>query len=168
MNRTKIAMTLEVLQACEKPVLLVLQGIPPEQLRWKPAAESRSIGEICRHLVRVNAWFLRRLGVEPQVADVPAGGAEELAAGLERSHRQVREVVQACEDDGGLLVERVALDGKDREKLGVAALHIAQHDLYHLAQIVYLRRAQDRSWPAPLKEWEAATHVIGDYLLGVK
>ncbi len=168
MSRKKITMIVETLNACEKPVLLVLQGLPLEQLRWKPAAESRSIGEICRHLIRVNAWFLRRLGIEPQVAEVTAGNAEDLATGLERSHRQVREVVQACEDDEQLLVERSALDGKDREKLGVAALHIAQHDLYHLAQLVYLRRAQDRSWPAPLKEWEAATHVIGDYLLDVK
>ncbi len=49
---------------------------------------------------------------------------------------------------------------------GSVVVHIAQHYLYHLAQIIYLRRAQDRAWSSPMKQWEAATHLIGEYVLG--
>jgi uncharacterized damage-inducible protein DinB len=78
------------------------------------------------------------------------------------------EIFEACSSDEDLHIERTSLDGKDKERLGVAVIHIAQHYLYHLAQIIYLRRAQDRNWPSPQKAWEEATYVIGDYLLGVK
>ncbi len=168
MSRQKIAMTLEVFESSRKPLFAVLDGISPEQLSWKPAPESRSIGEICRHLIRVDAWYLKRLGVTPVVSDAKSGAREEFEENMQKIQQQVKEIVAACASDDELHVERVSLDGKDKEKLGVAVLHIAQHYLYHLAQIIYLRRAQDRGWPSPHKEWDAATHVIGNYLLGLK
>lgn len=168
MSRQKIEMTLEVFDSSRKPLFAVLENISAEQLSWKPAPESRSIGEICRHLVRVDAWFLKRLGVTPVVGDVKSGTREELVENMKRIQRQVKEVVAACAGDEELHVERTSLDGKDKEKLGVAVIHMAQHYLYHLAQIIYLRRAQDRNWPSPHNDWDAATHVIGDYLLGMK
>ena len=48
---------------------------------------------------------------------------------------------------------------------GSVVVHIARHYLYHLAQIVYFRRAQDCAWSSPMKQWEAATHLIGEYVL---
>lgn len=161
-------MTLEVFESSRKPLFAVLEGIAPEQLSWKPAPESRSIGEICRHLIRVDAWFLKRLGVTPVVSDAKSGAREEYVENMQRIQQQIKEMVAACANDEELHVERVSLDGKDKEKLGVAVIHIAQHYLYHLAQIIYLRRAQDRNWPSPHNDWDAATHVIGDYLLGLK
>ncbi len=168
MSRQKIEMTLEVLESSRKPLFAVLENISTEQLSWKPAPESRSIGEICRHLARVDAWYLKRLGFMPEASDAKSGTREELAENMQKIQRQIKEVVSACASDEELHVERVSLDGKDKEKLGVAVLHIAQHYLYHLAQIIYLRRAQDRNWPSPHNEWDAATHVIGDFLLGLK
>lgn len=168
MNRQRIFMTLEVFEACRKPLFAVLDGIAPEQLSWKAAGESRSIGEICRHLLRVDAWYLKRLGVEPVVADAKSGERDELVANMQKIQHQIAGVVEICAGDDDLLVERTSLDGKDKEKLGVAVIHMAQHYLYHLAQIIYLRRAQDRNWPSPIKAWEDATHVLGDYLLVIK
>ncbi len=168
MNRTRIQMTLEVLESSRKPLFAVLENIPAEQLQWKPAPESRSIGEMARHLIRVDAWFLKRLGVTPVVSDAKSGTREEFVENMQKIQQQIKEVVAACASDEELHLERTSLDGKDKEKLGVAAIHIAQHYLYHLAQMIYLRRAQDRNWPSPHNEWDAATHVIGDYLLGVK
>ncbi len=168
MSRTKKDMIIDVLTAGAKPLFAVLEGIPTEQLNWKPAPESRSIGEICRHLIRVDAWYLKRLGVPPIVSDAKSGTAEELAENLRKIQQQIQEVVLTCAPDEDLFVWRTSLDGKDKEKLGVAALHIAQHDLYHLAQIIYLRRAQDRNWASPHEDWDKATHVIGDYLLGIQ
>lgn len=168
MSRSKIAMTLEVFESSRKPLFLVLEGIAPEQLSWKPAPESRSIGEITRHLIRVDAWYLKRLGLTPVVSDAKSGTREEYVEAMHKIQAQIKEAVNACASDEELHLERTSLDGKDKEKLGVAVLHIAQHYLYHLAQLNYLRRAQDRNWPSPNKEWEDATYVIGDYLLGLK
>lgn len=168
MSRRKIAMTLEVFESSRKPLFAVLENISAEQLQWKPAPESRSIGEIMRHLIRVDAWFLKRLGVTPVVSDAKSGTREEYVEAMQKIQTQLKEVVAACVNDEELHLERTSLDGKDKEKLGVAVIHIAQHYLYHLAQMIYLRRGQDRAWPSPHNEWDAATHVIGDYLLGLK
>lgn len=168
MNRQKVFMTMHIFETCRKPLFAVLDGIADEQLTWKPAPESRSIGEICRHLLRVDAWYLKRLGIESVVSDAKANSREELVANMQKIHHQIAGVVEVCTNDDDLLIERKSLDGKDKEKLGVAVIHIAQHYLYHLAQIIYFRRAQDRNWQSPHKAWEEATHVIGDYLLGLK
>ena len=50
-------------------------------------------------------------------------------------------------------------------RLGATVIHIAQHYLYHLAQITYLRRIRDPEWSAPLDEWETASHIIEDRIL---
>jgi len=168
MNRQKIFMTLHIFEASRKPLFAVLDGISAEQLNWKPAPESRSIGEICRHLLRVDAWYLKRLGVEPAVSDAKSDSRDDLVANMQKIQQQIAGVVEMCASDDDLLVERKSLDSKEKEKLGVAVIHIAQHYLYHLAQIIYFRRAQDRNWQAPQKAWEEATYVIGDYLLGLK
>ncbi len=168
MSRARIQTTLEVLESSRKPLFAVLENISAEQLSWKPASESRSIGEIARHLIRVDAWYLKRLGVTPVVSDAKSGTREEYVENMQKIQQQIKEVVNSCANDEELHVERISLDGKDKEKLGVAVLHIAQHYLYHLAQMIYLRRAQDRNWPSPHNEWDAATHVIGDHLLGLK
>jgi len=156
-----------VFQACRQPLFAVLDGITDQQLSWKPAPESRSIGEIFRHLIRVDGWFLKRLGIEPVIGDAKSGSVEDIRLHLESIHQQISEIVAAAESDEDFLRARTSVDGKDHEKIGVAVLHIAQHDLYHLAQVVYLRRAQDRTWPAPTKAWEQATYVMGDMLLGI-
>lgn len=168
MNRQKVFMTMHIFEACRKPLFAVLDDISAEQLNWKPAPESRGIGEICRHLIRVDAWYLKRLGVAPVVSDVASSNREELASTMQKIQHQIAGVVELCANDDDLIVDRKSLDDKDKEKLGVAVIHIAQHYLYHLAQIIYFRRAQDRNWQAPTKAWEEATHVIGDYLLGLK
>ncbi len=166
-NCSKINLTFNVLASSAKPLFGVLDGIPEAQLNWKPAPESRSIGDICRHLIRVDAWYLKRLGVPPVAGDAKPLTGKEIEADMRRLQQQIKEVVSACVQDEDLHVERTSLDGKDKEKLGVAVLHMAQHYLYHLAQIIYLRRAQDRSWASPHEDWDRATHVIGNYLLEV-
>jgi len=159
---------LNVFSACRQPLFAVLDNISVEQLNWKPAPESRSIGEMCRHLIRVDGWFLRRLGIEPIVGDATSGELEEIRRYMEMIQEQISEIVAAAQNTDDLLRERTSLDGTASESLGVAVIHIAQHYLYHLAQIIYLRRAQDREWEAPTKAWETATHVIGNHLLGIE
>lgn len=151
---------LEIYRACAAPLYKVLENIPDEHPRWKPAPESRSISEMMRHLIRVDNWFLGRLGYQPEAVDPKGGTVEDILTNLKIGHRQIETILENCRDDSELTRRSQAPDAGEHETLGGVILHIGQHYLYHLAQMVYLRRAQDRNWPAPLKEWEDATHLI--------
>ncbi|MDE2879898.1 DinB family protein [Candidatus Palauibacter soopunensis] len=163
--RTRIAHTIEVFEAARKPLFTVLDGISREDLDWQPADGMRGIGKICRHMYRVDVWFLKQLGITPGIHEDAPGPAEEIAARMRTIQEQIIAEVHACESDADLVAERTSPDGERTLRLGATVLHIAQHYLYHLAQITYLRRIRDREWSAPLDEWETATHIIEDRIL---
>lgn len=155
---------LKIFNACCATLYAVLKDIPAKQLAWAPSPDSRSISGITRHLIRVDNWFLKRQGFEPQGDDpgLQADGKGLLAA-LQTVHQQIRDILNnATRED--LLRRSQAEDAKDFETLVGVILHISQHYLYHLAQMIYLRRACDRHWESPLGQWEAATHAIADRL----
>ena len=52
---------------------------------------------------------------------------------------QVIAEVNGCASDEELMGERTSLDGKTGGRMGVDVIHMAQHYLYHLAQMTYLR-----------------------------
>lgn len=162
---TRVQAVLRAYRACAAVLDAALAGVSPEALAWSPAPESRGMGDICRHLIRVDGWLLRRCGIEPAAGDATTGAREEIAAGLGALRAQVEAAVAACADDAELLAPRPAFDGGGEHRLGPVVLHMAQHYLYHSAQLVYLRRARDRGWAAPLEEWEKATHVLADLVL---
>lgn len=162
---SRIAETIEIFEAARRPLFMVLDGISREDLDWSPSGKVRGVGKICRHLYRVDIWFLKRLGIVPAITEDRPGPAEEIAARMRTIQEQIIAEVEACESDDDLFAERASLDGKTTSQLGPDVIHMAQHYLYHLAQITYLRRVRDRAWPAPQAEWEHATHVIGDRVL---
>ncbi len=157
-------MLTDIHKACREPLFAVLENISHEQLYWRPAPESRSIGEILRHLVRVDSWFLARLGFEPAVRDKKDASAEEILKMMRDSYQQIDTIVNACTDERELLKKVESKDNLHYNSLAKAVMHMSQHYSYHLAQIVYLRRAQDRNWEAPLRAWENSTDVIAQYL----
>ena len=163
--RTRIAHTTEIFEAARKPLFTVLNGISREDLDWQPADGMRGIGKICRHMYRVDVWFLKQLGIAPVIEDDAPGPAEEIAARMHTIQEQILAEVAALESDADLVAERTSPDGKMTLRLGATVIHIAQHYLYHLAQVTYLRRIRDREWSAPLDEWETATHIIEDRIL---
>ncbi len=164
-HRTRIARTVEIFEACRQPLFLVLDGISQDDLDWLPAPGMRGIGKMCRHMYRVDIWFLKRLGIEPVISHDAPGSADEIAGRMRTIQEQILAEVEGCESDADLMAERTSLDGKIGALLGVDVVHMAQHYLYHLAQMTYLRRIRDRAWKAPLDAWEHATHVIGDLVL---
>lgn len=163
--RRKIEHTIQILEAARRPLFTVLDGISREDLDWQPADGMRGIGKICRHLYRVDVWFLKRLGIVPVIQEDAPGPANEIADRMRTIQAQVIAELEGLEDDADLMAERTSLDGEATARMGDTVIHIAQHYLYHLAQITYLRRIRDRDWAAPLDEWEAATHLIGDRIL---
>ena len=163
---TRVERTLEIFEAARLPLFAVLEGISQADLDWSPTAGVRGIGKICRHLCRVDIWFLRRLGVEPVTDDDGPGPAEVIGEQMRVIQLQVINELERCATDADLTADRTSLlDGATGARLGPAVLHIAQHYMYHLAQITYLRRIRDPEWKAPLDEWEAATHLIEDGVL---
>ena len=165
-SRSRIRRTLEIYEAARQPLFAVLDGISQADLDWSPAPGVRGIGKICRHLYRVDIWFLCRLGVEPVSTEDGPEPVELIAERMRVIQLQIINEVERCVTDADLTTERTSLlDGSTGARLGPVVLHIAQHYLYHLAQITYLRRIRDRNWAAPLDEWEAATHLIEDGVL---
>ena len=164
-GRTRIAHTIEIFEAARKPLFMVLDGIAQDDLDWNPAPGVRGIGKICRHMYRVDIWFLKRLGIEPAITHDAPGTSDEIAGRMRTIQEQVIAEVEGCGTDAELMAERTSLDGKTGAQLGADVIHMAQHYLYHLAQITYLRRIRNREWKAPLDAWEHATHVIGDRVL---
>ncbi len=165
-NRTRIARTIEIFEAARRPIFTALDGIAQADFDWNPAPGTRGIGKICRHMYRVDVWFLKRLGIQPVITHDGPDSVGEVAERMRTIQDQIMTEVEGCESDAVLMAERTSLDGEEhRARLGPVVVHIAQHYLYHLAQITYLRRIRDRDWSAPLDEWEAATHLIEDLLL---
>ena len=164
-SRTRIAHTIEIFEAARKLLFTVLDGIAQADLDWNPAPGSRGIGKICRHMYRVDIWFLKRLGIEPVITHDAPGTADEIAGRMRTIQEQIIAEVERCGSDEDLMAERTSLDGETGARLGVDVIHMAQHYLYHLAQMTYLRRIRDREWKAPLDEWDRATHAIGDRVL---
>ncbi len=159
---------LKIYTACAKPLYAVLENIPEAQLNWQPNTDSRSIGQMMRHLIRVDNWFLKRLDFEPEIEDPGEASTPAILAALQGVHQQIISILKAIRDDAELARKSSAPDAKSHETLAGIMIHISQHYLYHLAQMIYLRRAQDREWKSPMKQWEAATHIISDELAVIK
>jgi uncharacterized damage-inducible protein DinB len=162
MNRN-IQITLTIYQRCCDVILSAIDGIRDEHLRWQPAPDSRSIAEICRHLLRVDGWYLQQMGIAPLFKDPESNALPAIQSAMKSAHQQIRQIVQSLKADGELLQIRKAPAAQKEFTFEYAVKHIAQHYLYHAAQIIYLRRAQDRNWPAPLTEWETAADAISKF-----
>jgi uncharacterized damage-inducible protein DinB len=164
MSRARINMIKEINNECSGVVIKSLENISEEQINWKPAKESRSIYEIAAHLVRVNIYFLRRLGYEIITVAPKNSSISELTSALTGIKSEINNILDHLTDDEGLKRNSVLKDAKKTENLAQLIPHFSQHYLYHYAQMVYLRRAQDRGWDSPVEEWEKITYLIGSYL----
>jgi len=157
-------MILNIHQATTTPLYSVLNGISEEQFRWRPAPESRSISEMMCHLIRIDNSFLQKLGQSIKTQDPRNGTADDVLMALQNVHRQMYDLVNDCKDDSELFRKSTLQDAEDIDTIKEHVLHSCQHNLYHLSQMIYLRRALDRNWISPIEEWDKATRVIANYL----
>ena len=164
MATERIKMILEIHLASTLPLYKVLDSITDEQLNWKPASESRSIKEITLHLIRVDNYFLKRLRREIEVKVNNNLSFPELLNELKKIHQQIVKTVSNCKNDAELFNQSAIADSTNSDTINNHILHSCQHNLYHLSQMIYLRRALDRQWESPVKEWDKATRIIADYL----
>ena len=54
-------------------------------------------------------------------------------------------------------------DGHDNDTINKYIFHSCHHSLYHLAQVIYLRRVLDRNWKSPIDDWDKVTWIIANY-----
>lgn len=158
MTSSKIQLR-HIYESSARTLYPVLEELDNEILNWKPASESRSIAEIARHLIRVDIWFLSQFGFVLKTTDPGEVEATKLLGVLKDQHAQIAELIGS--DSIYLDAPHVTETDKISRPLGEVLVHMSHHYLYHLAQIVYLRRAIDRSWQAPLDLWEYATYEQG-------
>ena len=91
-----------------------------------------------------------------------------MLAALKAVHRQIVNIITAADSTAALTRKSALPDAGDHETLIEIVIHMSQHYLYHLAQMIYLRRAQDREWQSPMKKWETATHLLAGQLAVVQ
>ncbi len=82
-------------------------------------------------------------------------------------HSQVRGLLES-QDDADLARRYQGPDAKEHDTWSEVVIHMSQHYLYHLAQMIYLRRARDREWTSPMKQWERASYVLSDALAAIR
>lgn len=164
MSRIKIQMITNIHKACTTPLYDVLDRITETQLNWKPAPDSRGIGEIMNHLIRVDNKFLTRLGEKPKAEAPINGSSKEILNALQSVHSQMHSLVEGLSDDSMLFEKSPLKNAEESDTIKEHVLHSCHHNLYHLAQVIYLRRAQDREWISPVGEWDKATRIIANYL----
>ena len=159
---------LDLYEASAKTIPAALAGISESQLNWRPAPDSRSIGEIVRHLIRVDIWFMDRMGITLATIDPGKTSPDKITAAFQALNEEIGDILKQCKSEQELYRPSAKPDAKPHETLAENIIHMAQHYLYHLAQIVYLRRAQDRDWSSPLHLWEEATYLFSDKLTAMQ
>ena len=164
MSRKRIDMILEIHKAVTEPLYLVLAGLGNGHLNWRPAPDSRSINEIMRHLIRVDNSFLKKLNQEIIIDDPVGGSATIILEALKKLHFQIQILLENCDDDSDLFKKSKYENAEENDTINEHIIHSCQHNLYHLSQMIYLRRALDRSWKSPVSEWDKATRIIAGYL----
>jgi hypothetical protein len=105
------------------------------------------------HLIRVDNSFLKRLNQQPVTTDPINGSSSEIYDSLFKVHNQFITLVSFCKNDSDLFLKSNIENPKDTDNIYEHILHSCQHNLYHLAQMIYLRRALDRNWNSPIDEW---------------
>ena len=107
------------------------------------------------------------MGFEPEVDDPGEVDADAMLRALVAVHAQIRGLLEG-QEDADLARRYQGPDAKEHDTWGEVVVHMAQHYLYHLAQMIYARRALDREWASPMKLWEKATYLLSDELVPIR
>ena len=122
------------------PVSVALEGVTPEQAKWKDHSGNHSIEELANHLIFWDDRALQKFkGAQTAQFD---GNNEETFRAADTWDATVRKL------DSVLTEWEKAVEAADDGKLSKwysTIAHIGTHNAYHTGQIVYIRRLQG-SW----------------------
>ena len=116
-----------------------MAGLTPEQAAWTDG-KNHSVGQLVQHLVFWNSQVLSQFkGVKP-----PAAPANDET--FKFDPKNWNSLVQQYDDVMAQLEKAVeSASDADVQKMAPTAARIAQHNAYHLGEIVMVRKAQG-SW----------------------
>ncbi|HMG69289.1 MAG TPA: DinB family protein [Chitinophagaceae bacterium] len=124
------------------PVNIAIDGLTPEQARWKDSSGNHSIGQLTSHLI---FWNLQQLdkfkGITPSAF---SGDNNETFNSFNKENWA--STVQRL--DSVLTAWEKAIETADDKKLQSwysTIAHISTHNAYHTGQIIYIRKLQG-SW----------------------
>ena len=126
------------------PVHIAIEGITPEQARWKDKSGNHSVGQLANHLL---FWNQRELMKFKGMKAAPFSGNNEETFN-DFDSKTWNATVQKLDAVLKELEDFVA--NADESKLKTYAseiAHIGTHNAYHTGQIVYVRKLQG-SWDA--------------------
>lgn len=122
------------------PVNTALEGLTPEQAKWKDRSGNHSVMELANHLIFWDERSLEKFKGAPTPQF--SGNNEETFQGMESWDATVRKL------DSVLTEWEKAVEAADDNKLTKwysTIAHIGAHNAYHTGQIIYIRRLQG-SW----------------------
>lgn len=126
------------------PVNIALEGLTPEQAKWKDGSGNHSIGQLASHLIFWNLQQLTKFKNLPQ--PVFNGNNDETFNSFDKENWKA--TVQKL--DSVLTALEKTVEETDDAKLQSwysAIAHIGAHNAYHTGQIIYIRKLQG-SWDA--------------------
>lgn len=124
------------------PVNVAVEGLTPEQAKWKDKSGNHSIGQLTNHLAFWNAEQLAKFKGEKPPAY--SGNNEDTFNGFD-SKTWAATVKKL---DSVLTEWEKVVEQADEAKLkswASAIAHVGTHNAYHTGQIIYIRRLQG-SW----------------------
>ena len=124
------------------PVNIALDGLTPEQAKWKDGSGNHSVGQLASHLIYWNLQQLNKFKNLPQPAF--DGNNDETFNSFNNTNWKA--TVQKL--DSVLTAIEKEVEKADEAKLQTwysAIAHIGTHNAYHTGQIIYIRKLQG-SW----------------------
>jgi len=124
------------------PVNIALEGLTPEQAKWKDGSGNHSIGQLASHLIFWNLQQLNKFKNLPQPTF--DGNNDETFNSFDNNNWKA--TVQKL--DSVLTAIEKAVEASDDAKLQKwynTIAHINTHNAYHTGQIIYIRKLQG-SW----------------------
>jgi len=126
------------------PVNTALDGVSPEQAKWKDGSGNHSIGQLASHLI---FWNLDQLAKFKGEKAAPFNGNnDETFNNFDNANWKA--TVQKL--DSVLVAWEKAIEAADDKKLQTwysAIAHIGTHNAYHTGQMIFIRKLQG-SWDA--------------------
>ena len=121
------------------PINVAVEGLTPEQARWKDGAGNHSVGQLANHMLFWNAEELAKFkGEKPE----PYSGKndETFNSFDSKSWNATVQKLDTVMTEWEKAVE--AANDKKLAQWSSAIAHIGTHNAYHTGQIIYLRKLQ--------------------------
>jgi len=142
---------------------LAVEGTPQDVLNYQPAPHKMSVGQIALHTAGAERYFMNPEPVfeRTEWTYVPAEYPlvlDEVLKQIDLAAEDVRNTLESIRDED--LEKPWRYYGDRTIKLGYILMRLTHHEIYHMAQIAYLRSWLQKDWRFEGHWGQAATAII--------